>query len=150
MNPRRPSMVLTACFLGWIAVAICAGCGGGDRPMRPPGSRPPAFQLEAFPDIPLPLGFVPDPLADQLAVSLGGGGLRRYDVTVVHHSDGGPEPIVVMDDLRRGLEASGWAGDSFSERTVRSFTKGGEALTVEAGRSAGVTTVRLRLRPPEP
>ena len=141
---------MAGCLLGLGVAVFCAGCSGGDRPQRPPGSRPPAFQLEAFPDIPLPLGFVADPLADQLAVSMGAGGLRRYDVTVVHHSEGGPEPVVVMDDLRRGLEASGWTGDSFSERTVRSFTKGGEVLSVEAGRSAGVTTVRLRLRPPEP
>jgi hypothetical protein len=109
--------------------------------MRPALTPPPAYAPAAFPDIPLPLGFAPDPSAPQVAMALGDGSLRRFDATLVARG-AGPDPAVVAAEIRRGLLAFGW-----QETTDGVFAKGGERLVTETGRENGTATVRIRLVP---
>jgi hypothetical protein len=132
-----PAVALACAYVLWVP-----GCGGPERPPRSPLVQPPAFAPEQFPDIPLPLGFIPDPTADQIALVLGDGSLRRLDISLVHRA-GGPDPVVIADEMRRGLTAYGWV-----RQADGAYAKAGERLTVEAGRSDGAATVRVRLQPP--
>lgn len=133
-----------------LALALLAGALGGCTPQRSsahPAERyhPAAFHPEDFPDIPLlPLtGYEFDPNAEQLAVSLAGGTVRRFEVTMVRRPNATPDlPEAVLNRFAQDLRPWGWVREEPGR-----WHKGQERLFIQAGRSERITTVRIHLRP---
>lgn len=137
----------TAWTVGLLAVlGLLAGCGDEARTTAPPAAHA-AFSPEQFADIPLPRGYVFSPGQDQLAVTLAGGAVRRFEVTMEQRETAEPQPVAqLLGEMERDLSARGWKQSS--ERTDGlEWHKGQERLVLETGRTAGRTTIRLRLRP---
>jgi hypothetical protein len=109
----------------------------------PISSRPWAYRLDQFPDIPLPAGFIPDPQQPQLAVAFAGGALRRCEIALLSR-DGvrQQEPEMLLLRLDADLQRLGWvpAGQG-------AWTKANERLLIETGRDGDRTSIRVRLRP---
>lgn len=137
----------------WLAVMILAvllvlsGCGDDERTVVPPPSASAAFTPEQFPDIPLPRGYVFSPEQDQLAVSLAGGTVRRFEVTMEQRENAEPQAAdSLLREMQRDLTALGWLLAPNREDLLE-WWKGQERLVLETGRTGGRTTIRLRLRP---
>ena len=129
-----------------VALALLAGCGAPEARLAPP---PPsaAFFPSQFPDIPLPLGYVPSPDHDQLALALAGGTVRRFEVVLEQRETAAPQAVgELLERCRRDLSEQGWqllAADPAAQRWI----KGREVLSLEAGRTGARTTISFRLRP---
>jgi len=143
-TPRRLALVLV---LG-SALHLMTGCG--ESPARDPIKPPPpaAFLPEQFPDIPLPPNsYMLSPDADQLAISLAGGSVRRFDVQLERRPTVSPQSAkVLLAFVKRDLEEREWHLVS-SDDTSQHWHKGNEDLLVETGRMDSRTTIRYRLRP---
>ncbi|MBA2479141.1 MAG: hypothetical protein H0V44_00650 [Planctomycetes bacterium] len=128
-----------------IALIIAAGCAESRPSPQAQLYHPPAYHPEHFPDIPLfPLGgYVLTPGADQLAVSLAGGSVRRFEVSM-QQRDGAKEdpPAAVLARYDSELTQLGWTSVGPSR-----WRKQGEDLIIEAGRSGGLTSIRFHLQP---
>jgi hypothetical protein len=138
-----------------LALLVLVGCGGAAT--RPPAANLPArgYHPELFPDIPLAPSFVLDPGRDQLAVSAGGGLVRRFDVGLLQKGDAKVQsPSEILDWYGRILPGLGWtaAGVASRERLFRRERSAevAEILHVAAGNHGGVTGLDLRLEPAAP
>jgi hypothetical protein len=135
---------------GFLVSALVAGCN--DRtPTTTQLYHPPAYHPEDFPDIPLIAvsGYMLDPETDQLAVSYGGGAVRRFEVTMQTRAGAKDEqPIEVLTRYDNDLPRAGWhrMGDIDAGR----WRKGAEELRIEVTDSGGTTTVAFHLRPLPP
>ncbi len=141
----KPSPALALRLLGGLGAILSfllAGCGGPERSVAPQPIAPPAFAAERFPDIPIPPGFMPALGEDQLAVSLGGGQVRAFSASLESRPGTQPDPVRVLADLQRDLEAAGW-----TRAPEGLWRKGGEILTIDARRSGDATMLRILLRP---
>lgn len=128
-------------------LAMLIGCGEPERIAPPPQQAMGAFSPEQFADIPLPRGYVFSPDQDQLAVTLAGGTVRRFDVAMEQRESAEPQTVTsLLGEMQRDLTASGWL--LAPNRTdLLEWWKGQERLVLETGRTGGRTTIRLRLRP---
>lgn len=130
------------------AVLVLAACSESERTTPPPPPSAAAFSPEQFPDIPLPRGYVFSPDQDQLAVTLAGGTVRRFEVMLEQRENAEPQPPdSLLREMQRDLTALGWVAAPGSS-TLLEWSKGQERLVLETGRTGGRTTIRLRLRPP--
>lgn len=138
----------------WGAVAGCllvlAGCSSRPDRLRVP--PPAAYHPDRFPDIPLPPGYVPSPEADHLAVSYGGGALRRYH-TVLHQvlEDSDLAGGALLDWYARRLPQHGWELTA-TERDAQVWRREnaggvGEELRLETGRAHRRPIMRATLVP---
>ncbi len=127
---------------GAILFLSLSGCVGPERSVAAQPMAPPAFAAERFPDIPIPPGFMPAQGEDQLAVSLGGGQVRAFSVTLESRPGTQPDPVRILADLQRDLVSTGWA-----RAPEGLWRKGGEILTIDARRSGDATMLRILLRP---
>ncbi len=144
---RAGSQRLLAGALVASAALTLGGCN--DPPPREPPHppRPNAFLPEQFPDIPLPPGYMLMPGEDQLAVSIAGGAVRRFEVALERRSNTTDQPVaVLLGFVKRDLELRGWQLVSIDPGSQR-WHKGSEELLVETGRADSRTTIRYRLRP---
>ncbi len=149
----RPSGLSAASFTATMsvlaAVLALGGCGGEERAPSPSQLyHPPAFHPEHFPDIPLfPVaGYQLIPGEDQLAVSLAGGSVRRFEVSMIERQGARPDPgSAVLARYDSELPPLGW--ERMGELARGHWRKGPEDLFIEAGRSGGLTTIRFHLRP---
>ncbi len=133
-----------ALALAGISLAACAPLHS-QPPPKIERSKPVACHTEDFPDIPLfPLtGYEMDPNADQLAMSLAGGTVRRFEITMVQRNaqlDDPPAAVLA----RYAIELAPWG---WRQEDNAHWVKAGERLFIEAGRSGRFTTVRFHLRP---
>jgi hypothetical protein len=126
---------------------VLAGCFG-DEPRtiaQPPAAT--AFAPEQFNDIPLPRGYMFSPGRDQLAVSLAGGTVRRFEVVMEQRENAAPQPPAdLLHEMGRDLRSHGWQAEQ-GPAGNQHWRKGQERLLLETGRSGGRTTIRIRLRP---
>jgi hypothetical protein len=132
------------------AALLLAGCN--DPPPREPPhpARPAAFLPEQFPDIPLPPGYMLTPDADQLAIAIAGGTVRRFEVALERRPNISNQTVeVLLSFVKRDLEDRGWQLIR-SDPTSQRWHKGMEDLLVETGRTDSRTTIRYRLRPAAP
>ncbi len=134
----------------WIGVGVIAvlllGCDDETRTTAPPTAHV-AFSPEKFADIPLPRGYVFSSGQDQLAVTLAGGAVRRFEVTMEQRETSEPQPPAqLLGEMERDLIARGWKQAPNRNDGIE-WHKGQERLVLETGRTAGRTTIRLRLRP---
>jgi len=135
-----------------LVVLGLAGCGGEPEARQGLRSSARGYHPEQFPDIPLPPGFVLDPDRDQLAVAVGGGLLRRFDVGMVQKFNAKPQsPTEIMTWYEQVLPNLGWIPDPSSGQQ-RVFHRHlspevSEILRVHADTSGMSTRVRLRLEP---
>ena len=128
-------------------LALLAGCGDDKRTSAPPPSTG-AFSPEQFPDIPIPRGYVFSPGQDQLAVTLAGGAVRRFDVVLEQRENAEPQLVAnLLAEMQRDLTSQGWV-QAAGHSDLREWTKGQERLVLETGRTGGRTSIRLRLQPP--
>jgi hypothetical protein len=133
-------------FLVVIALLV-VGCDETKRSAPPPQTAG-AFSPEQFADIPIPRGYVFSPGHDQLAVTLAGGSVRRFDVVLEQRETAEPQPVAaLLGEMERDLTAQGWV-QAADHRDLLEWTKGQERLVLETGRTGGRTSIRLRLRPP--
>lgn len=127
------------------SVLLLTGCLGGRASRRPP--PPAAFDPAAFPDIPIAPGYAPDPTADLLAISMGGGALRRYHAVFALADE---RSVVADNDLlawyRPRLTAQGWHAIELRSRRGEWRNEAGERLTIETGRAQGRSIMRILLR----
>lgn len=126
---------------------LLTGCN--DPPVRDPGhpSRPATFLPEQFPDIPLPPGYMLSPDSDQLAVSLAGGSVRRFEVSLERRPNTSPQtPAALLGYVKRDLMDHDWTLTG-SDEASQHWHKGNEDLLVETGRTDSRTTIRYRMRP---
>ena len=129
------------------ALLLITGCN--DSPDRDPSrtSRPAAFLPEQFPDIPLPPGYMLSPDADQLAVALAGGSVRRFEVSLERRPNAKDQTVLaLLSFVKRDLEDHAWLLTG-SDDASQHWHKGNEDLLVETGRTGSRTTIRYRLRP---
>jgi hypothetical protein len=128
------------------ALALLTGCGDDQRASAPPPGAS-AFSPDQFPDIPIPRGYVFSPGQDQLAVTLAGGAVRRFDVVLEQRANAEPQPATnLLAEMQRDLTALGWV-QAAGRSDLLEWTKGQERLVLETGRTGGRTSIRLRLRP---
>ncbi len=87
------------------------------NPPSSPASRehyhPPACNTEEFPDIPVLLlltGYVFIPDEDQLAISLAGGTVRRFEISMVRRSKEVDDPPEADGSSASRSSWQGWAG----------------------------------------
>jgi hypothetical protein len=126
---------------------LLTGCN--DPPVRDQTrpSRPAAFLPEQFPDIPLPPGYMLSPDSDQLAVSLAGGSVRRFEVSLERRPNSTAQTATaLLAFVKRDLGDHGWQLTDANEASQH-WHKGNEDLLVETGRTDSRTTIRYRLRP---
>lgn len=127
-------------------VVLVTGCTDDTRttaPAPPPG----AFSPEQFSDIPLPRGYVFSPGQDQLAVTLAGGAVRRFEVTMEQRENAEPQTSAsLLGEMERDLTTRGWTPAPMSSDKLE-WQKDQERLVLETGRTGGRSTIRLRLRP---
>lgn len=129
-----------------VLLALSA-CGDDERVAVPPPSASAAFTPEQFTDIPLPRGYVFSPEQDQLAVSLAGGTVRRFEVALEQRENAEPQAAEsLLREMQRDLTAAGWS-QAPNREDLLEWRKGQERLVLETGRTGGRTTIRLRLRP---
>ena len=135
-----------AAFAALTAVVFLVGCGEAET--RPTPQRPVGFQPERFPDIALPRGgYMYSPGEEQLAVSLAGGTVRRFEVAMERREGIADQtPAELLAQLKRDLEQRGWTLASASDER-QAWRKGGEELVLETGRADSRTIIRYRLRP---
>ncbi len=129
------------------ALLVMPACSDSERAAAPPPAAASSFSPEQFPDIPIPRGYVFSPDQDQLAVSLAGGTVRRFEVTLEQRQTAEPQPAdSLLREMQRELTALGWLLAPNREDLLE-WWKGQERLVLETGRTGGRTTIRLRLRP---
>lgn len=134
-----------------VGALLLAACSGGVAPRQTP--PPAAFQPEAFPDLPMPPGYIPQPGGDHLAVVLGGGAIRRYHTVLRQVADEDADLDELGDWYRRRLTRAGWtlADDAWPQRQDwrkrRSAAPRAERLVLETGRADGRTIIRLAVAP---
>lgn len=142
---------MQARWLSWMVagaalVVLGSGCEDDTRttaPLPPQG----AFSPEQFSDIPLPRGYVFSPGQDQLAVTLAGGAVRRFEVRMEQRETAEPQSSAsLLSEMERDLTTRGWTPDPMSGEKLE-WQKGKERLVLETGRTGGRSTIRLRLRP---
>ena len=121
-------------------------CSEEPRAASPAAASHAAFSPEQFSDIPLPRGYVFSPGQDQLAVTLAGGTVRRFEVVMEQRESAKQQSTVeLLDEMERELTSRGWvAAPNHSDKLQ--WHKGQERLVLETGRTDGRTTIRLRLR----
>lgn len=126
---------------------IFTGCGD-ERANGKTSNTMAGFHPEQFPDIPLPRsGYQLDPAFDQLALTTGGGLVRRFEVAMIQRENAPKQtPADLLGWYRRDLAATGWNLIE-SDETSQFWRKDQDELRFETGRSSGRTTIRLRLRP---
>lgn len=130
-----------------VVLGLLCGCGEDERTAPPPPSAG-AFSPDQFGDIPIPRGYVFSPTKDQLAVSLAGGTVRRFDVFLEQRENAEPQASAsLLSEMQRDLSSHGWIPDA-TGATPLEWTKGKERLVLETGRTGGRTSIRIRLRPP--
>ncbi len=147
VRPRGVALAASRIFalaLAGLGLAACAPLHS-QPPPKVERSRPASCHTEDFPDIPLfPLvGYEMDPNADQLAVSLAGGTVRRFEISMVQRNaqlDDPPAAVLA----RYAIELAPWG---WRQEDAAHWVKGQERLFIEAGRSGRFTTVRFHLRP---
>lgn len=138
-----------------LMVGCLIGCGSQPVARVAPNQQARGYHPERFPDLPLPPGFVLEPDRDQLAVSVGGGLLRRFDVSLVQKPEAKAQTTAqILEWYGTILPGFGWIPASTTARE-RSFHRVrspevAERLRVSAHSSGGVTGVRLRLEPAAP
>jgi hypothetical protein len=133
-----------------IAALLLGGCN--DPPPREPPHppRPTAFLPEQFPDIPLPPGYMLTPEVDQLAITIAGGAVRRFEVSLERRPTIANQPVdTLLSFVKRDLEDHGWQLTG-ADPSSQHWHKGMEDLLVETGRTDSRTTIRYRLRPAAP
>ncbi len=140
-------MTLRQVVIAVATLVMLAGCGEAERATPPPQQSMGAFSPEQFADIPLPRGYVFSPDQDQLAVTLAGGTVRRFDVALEQRETSEPQLATsLLSEMQRDLTALGWL--LAPNRTdLLEWWKGQERLVLETGRTGTRTTIRLRLRP---
>lgn len=140
-------MTLGDVIISLAVVVMLVGCGEAERTTPPPQQSMGAFSPEQFSDIPLPRGYVFSPDQDQLAVTLAGGTVRRFEVAMEQRESAEPQlAINLLNEMQRDLTALGWL--LAPNRTdLMEWWKGQERLVLETGRTGTRTTIRLRLRP---
>ena len=132
--------------LGFIAVLMLAGCND-DRRTPALATAPAAFTPNQFSDIPLPRGYVFSPGEDQLAVTVAGGTVRRFEVAMEQRESAKSQsPTELLNEMERDLTMNGWVSAPGHSDKLQ-WHKGQERLVLETGRTDGRTTIRLRLRP---
>lgn len=125
------------------------GCGSRPRVRAIP---PAAFTTADFPNLPVPIGFVPSPVHDQLAVSLADGAVRRY-AAVYEAADPKTEmdEVAILAWYNDRLPPLGWQAESHTQRTqvwLRQRADGQrERLRLAAGRADRRPIIRLLLTP---
>jgi hypothetical protein len=127
-------------------VVLWSGCEDDARTTAP---TPPqgAFYPEQFSDIPLPRGYVFSPGQDQLAVTIAGGAVRRFEVSMEQRETAEPQSAAsLLSEMERDLTARGWIPAPMSSDKL-DWQKDKERLVLETGRTGGRSTIRLRLRP---
>lgn len=129
-----------------------ASCGSDSEPRQGVHGSARGYHPEQFPDIPLPPGFVLEPDRDQLAVAVGGGLLRRFDVGMVQKSNAKSQsPSEILTWYEQSLPNLGWIPDAGSgqQRTFHRYhsPEVGEILRLSADISGTSTRLRLRLEP---
>lgn len=137
-------------LLATVAVAVSLfflpGCGDEERP-KPKPVVPVSFHPEQFPDIPVPVGYGFALGQDQLAITLAGGLVRRFEVTLERRDNAPPQnPAEALTEVKRLLPTTGWQLIAADDSTQR-WSKSAELLVVETGRAASRTTIQFRLRP---
>jgi hypothetical protein len=141
-------MDLRSAVMGLAMLFTLVGCGEAERATTPPPSTSTAFSPEQFADIPLPRGYVFSPEKDQLAVTLAGGAVRRFEVSLEQREGAEPQSFDnLLREMQRELSAAGWLVAP-NRDDLREWWKGQERLVLETGRTGARTTIRLRLRPP--
>jgi hypothetical protein len=127
-------------------VVLLIGCSDDTRTTAPvPG--PAAVVPEQFSDIPLPRGYVFSSEADQLAVALAGGTVRRFDISLQQRETADLQPPnQLLLEMERDLTSLGWVAEKGTSDRL-TWEKGRERLVLETGRTGGRTIIRLRLRP---
>lgn len=144
------------------AVLLMTGCDDRDEAQPSRGDvRIPGFEPYRFPDIRLPLGWRPLPGHDQLALSLAGGAIRSFDVTLAPPT--GKEDQQPADAIRVAsalLAETGWErqgdlpqkDDAKVDAKKPSLTdtrqrhrKGGELLDLACGYQDGELRLEYRL-----
>ncbi len=144
---RHPAMELRTAVVAGAMLFALMGCGEAERANTPPPSSLTAFSPEQFADIPLPRGYVFSPEKDQLAVTLAGGAVRRFEVSLEQREGAEPQSFdSLLREMQRELLAMGWLVAP-NRDDLREWLKGQERLVLETGRTGGRTTIRLRLRP---
>lgn len=145
MTKRTPSLVLSLVACAAISLVV-GGCGDNRDPMQA-GKPVQGYHPERFADIPLPPGYSLDPDHDQLATTIAGGLVRRYEVFLRQRQDGqalaGTELLEWYD---RQLVSTGWTPQSATADT-RVFRRVlgpqlGEELTVKS--KSGYASFHLR------
>lgn len=154
MSVLRPSSIL---LLGAILLLGLAGCGTPTERSTAPQVPTRGYHPERFPDIPFPPQFALDPERDQLAMSVGGGLVRRFQVALLARAGGQADsPRDVLEWYDRMLPGLGWTPETSSARErERRFTRQrspdiAERLVVASGVRNGVTALDLRLEPLAP
>ena len=135
-----------AFFVGFFTLFLLVSCN--DEPRTPvSATAPAAFTSEQFSDIPLPRGYVFSPGQDQLAVTVAGGTVRRFEVAMEQRESAKSQsPAELLCEMERDLTIHGWVPDTDRSDKLQ-WHKGQERLVLETGRTDGHTTIRLRLRP---
>jgi hypothetical protein len=151
-SPQRAAWMRALPMVAMLAsLTLTAGCTQPDTRASQSRSHyhPPACNTEDFPDIPVLLvlsGYEFDPDQDQLAISLAGGTVRRFEISLVRRAREQQDdpPSAVLQRLDTELSGLGWIAE-----TAGTWHEAGERLIIEAGRSGRLTTVRFHLRPAE-
>jgi hypothetical protein len=148
---RRVSPAHLAHWLCWCVGVCCAlgliSCGDSKPRSDAPKPLPAAFAPESFTDIPIPLGYMFSPTADQLALIVGDNLIRRFEVSLERRPSAiDQSPEALLEHMEQQLTPFGWQKIS-SESRRQTWRKAQEHLLLETGRSGGRTTIRLRLRP---
>ena len=142
----RVDWLCCAFFTGAVAIFTLTSCSEETR-ANPPAASPAAFSPEQFSDIPLPRGYAFSPGHDQLAVTLAGGTVRRFEVFMEQRESAKTQLTAeLLDQMGHELSARGWAAAPNRSDKLQ-WHKGQEQLVLETGRTDGRTTIRLRLRP---
>ena len=134
-----------AFFVGFVTLLLLVSCN--EEPRTPiSATAPAAFTPEQFSDIPLPRGYVFSPGQDQLAVTVAGGTVRRFEVAMEQRESAKSQsPAELLSQMERDLTIHGWVPASDRSDKLQ-WHKGQERLVLETGRTNGRTTIRLRLR----
>lgn len=142
----RPGAGLVALLS--VVLLANAGCSGG-RGDAPRAARPPGVRLDQFQDIPLPPGWRPVPGEEQVAVAIGGGAVRRLQLSRQAPSSRHElQPDQAIARFVSGiLPDDGWVrvDGGRPNDTEQRWTKGEEILEVRAAREDSLAVLRYRL-----
>jgi hypothetical protein len=149
-------------MVGLLALALLAGCRGGQGPFpiaaysddgdllpKAPGAGLVVDRDAEIPDVPRPVGFVGVPSKSYSSVDPITG-VR----TVVHVYQGRSNTQDAAAYFRRNLDDYGWNLDGFDtgdpRATVQSYEKGPELLRITISGDGGITTLNVTISPKVP